>query len=243
SAPQNIVPMYIDQLVRPARDRYRAQMLAQLCAPISLPKLQLSIDAIVSSNGALQVALREMTDQVPEFVTIDGVKLIVQQIDADVGVEEILKYPRNCKPLRAFFDRPLDLTKAPLAHAALLNLSDGAQVFLLDMHRAIADTLGCFIFLQQLDTGLAGTRLPAGTSFSGLTRRLPAYVQDISSDELSTNETTLPEDCHGNKGVSAQAVTITLDWSLWRRFNALAAQNKLSSSIFSRMIFEFLLGR
>ncbi|MFF2885481.1 amino acid adenylation domain-containing protein [Paenibacillus sp. NPDC057967] len=119
---------------------YNIPNALSLEGPVESERLKEALASLVRRHDILRTA----------FVMHEGELVQVIQDDAELVLEEIAGEGQSEADHIRHFLRPFDLSKAPLARAALVHLGRNRSLLLMDMHHSIADGVSMGIWAEEL---------------------------------------------------------------------------------------------
>lgn len=131
---------------------YNMPFMLVLHGKVSKDKVEGVIRQLTKRHESLRTGFKVINGEPVQFIK-EEVQPIIEYVCAD---ENIL----DEKKLMKEFVRPFDLSKAPLIHMKIVEVSDDKSIALFDMHHIISDGFSMNIFVREFSSLYQGGTLP-----------------------------------------------------------------------------------
>jgi amino acid adenylation domain-containing protein len=137
---------------------YNVSQVSTLQGHINRPKLEEVFQRMITRHESLRTSFEIIGNQPVQRIH-QSVKPDITYYETGVSREDDQKESLVGDLVRRFI-RPFNLTKAPLARIALIDVGDASRVLVIDMHHIITDRTSMRILIQEFQLLYAGQRLP-----------------------------------------------------------------------------------
>jgi amino acid adenylation domain-containing protein len=159
--PENLTPRpsfaqerlwFMDQLV-PDTAAYTVPIALRVRGPVDVTRLQFALDTCCARHEPLRTTFSAGEDGSPRAVVHERVAVPLTLLEAGgdgAGSDEAGRVADARRLVTDFWERPFDLTEAPLIRAALIALGDDDHVLVIVMHHISSDGWSIGVCLADL---------------------------------------------------------------------------------------------
>ncbi|MBD3919132.1 amino acid adenylation domain-containing protein [Paenibacillus sp. PR3] len=132
--------LYIVEQLEGIGTSYHLPIALAYEGPVDVLRLEQALYSLMQRHEILRTS----------FVSIEGIPMQKIHSDASVTIERMSGKDRTAEEIIQAFIRPFDLSSAPLIRTGIVELSDGKQLVLFDMHHLISDGVSMGILAYEL---------------------------------------------------------------------------------------------
>ncbi|MES9782256.1 MULTISPECIES: non-ribosomal peptide synthetase [Bacillus cereus group] len=132
--------MFLLHQMDPSSVSYNLPLAMNIEGEIDFERFQSAVNQLVDRHECLRTGIRMIEDNVVQFI----------KQDVQIPIEKFCIKEDELQELMKRFSRPFDISQAPLARIAIVELEPERHLLLIDVHHIIADGISLQVILRDL---------------------------------------------------------------------------------------------